>query len=97
MRGKSSGMLPKLIGILLTFIQLVIVSNILLLFFGANKTPFVQFVNGLSAPLLNPFEGIFHSVVLGGHVLDLSAVFALIVYSVVGFGLQKILSVLRLG
>jgi uncharacterized protein YggT (Ycf19 family) len=95
-KGKSSGMFPKLVSILLTVIQIIITLYILLKFFGANETPFVVFLNGLSAPLLNPFRNIFDSVVFSGHILDLSAVFALIVYSVVGFGLQKILSILKM-
>lgn len=89
-------MLPKLISILLTFIQIIIVLYILLEFFGANDTPFVNLLNGLSEPILQPFTGIFHPVVFNGHSLNLSAVFALIVYSAIGFGLQKILAVLRL-
>jgi uncharacterized protein YggT (Ycf19 family) len=88
-------MLPKLISILLTFVQMVIVLYILLKFFGANQTPFVDFLNGLSRPMLQPFEGIFQPIAIGDRILDLSAVFALIVYSVIGFGLQKILSLLK--
>lgn len=95
-KGKNAGMLPKLVGILLTFVQIIIVMEILLLFFEANKTPFVQLLRGLSQPVLQPFQGIFHPVVFSGHTLDLSAVFALIVYSVVGFGIQKVLGILRL-
>lgn len=89
-------MLPKLVSILLTFIQIIITLYILLKFFGANNTPFVHLLNGLSEPILHPFTGIFHPVAFNNRILDLSAVFALIVYSVIGFGLQKILAVLRL-
>lgn len=96
MRGKNSGgMLPKLISILLTFVQVIIVLFILLKFFAANVTPFVHLLNNLAEPLLQPFEGIFHPVVFNARTLDLSAVFALIVYSVIGFGLQKIFSVIK--
>ncbi len=89
-------MLPKLISILLTFIQVIIALEILLHFFEANETPFVKLLNGLSQPILQPFQGIFHPVILSGHTLDLSAVFALIVYSVVGFGIQKLLGILKM-
>ncbi|GGL53094.1 YggT family protein [Sporolactobacillus putidus] len=95
-KGKNAGMLPKLVSILLTFVQVIIALEILLQFFGANETPFVRLLNGLSQPILQPFQGIFHPVVFSGHTLDLSAVFALIVYSVVGFGIQKVLGLLRL-
>ncbi|MFT8317997.1 MAG: YggT family protein [Sporolactobacillus sp.] len=96
MKGKRTGMLPKLVSILLTFIQVIIVLYILLKFFSANDTPFVHLLNALAAPLLHPFEGIFHPVIFNAHTLDLSSVFALIVYSVIGFGLQKIFTLLKI-
>ncbi|MFT8361876.1 MAG: YggT family protein [Sporolactobacillus sp.] len=96
MRGKKTGgMLPKLISILLTFVQVVLVLFILLKFFAANETPFVHLLNNLAEPMLQPFEGIFHPVVFNGRTLDLSAVFALIVYSVIGFGLQRIAALIK--
>ncbi|RYL95656.1 YggT family protein [Sporolactobacillus sp. THM7-4] len=96
MKGKKSGMLPKVVSILVTFIQIIIGLDILLQVFGANETPFVKLINSLSEPILQPFAGIFQPVMIDGHTLDLSAVFALIVYSVIGFGIQKILSLLKL-
>ncbi|RYM06175.1 YggT family protein [Sporolactobacillus sp. THM7-7] len=96
MKGKNSGTLPKVISILVTYVQIVIALKILLQFFGANATPFVGLINSLNEPLLQPFAGTFQPVVLDGHVLNLSAVFALIVYSVIGFGLQKILGLIKL-
>jgi len=95
-RRNSTGMFPKLISILLTFVQVVIVLYILLQFFGANPTPFVNLLNSLSEPILKPFQGIFHPIVFNEHSLDLSAVFALIVYSIIGFGIQKILAILKI-
>lgn len=96
MRGKKSGVLPKLVSILVTLIQIIIVLYLALKFFDANSTPFVRFLNSLSEPILQPFNGIFHPVLIGNNILDLSAVFALIVYSAIGFGLQKIFALLKL-
>ncbi|GAY77712.1 YggT family protein [Sporolactobacillus inulinus] len=96
MKRNKTGMFPKLISILLTFVQVVIALYLLLKFFGANPTPFVNFLNSLSEPILNPFQGIFHPIVYKKHILDLSALFALIVYSIIGFGIQKIFSMLKM-
>ncbi|MCO7176028.1 YggT family protein [Sporolactobacillus kofuensis] len=95
MKGKKTGMFPKLISILLTFVQVVIALYILLQFFGANATPFVNLLNSLSEPILKPFQGIFHPIIFNEHSLNLSAVFALIVYSIIGFGIQKVLAILK--
>ncbi|MFT8872512.1 MAG: YggT family protein [Sporolactobacillus sp.] len=93
---KQGGMLPKLVSILLVFIQIIVALSILLHFFNANPTPFVILLNHLAEPLLRPFANIFHPIVFGMNTLDLSAVFALIVYSVIGFGLRRLFALLKL-
>lgn len=95
MKGKQSGTGARFVGIIVTFIQIIIATDILLQFFGANQTPFVRLVDGLSTPMLRPFAGMFEPVVFDGHLIDLSALFALIVYSVVGFGIQKLFAILK--
>lgn len=90
-------MLSKIINILLSVIQIIIGLFIALKLFNAKDVPFVNLIHGLSEPLLSPFQNMFQPVTLGGHyILDLSALFALIVYSVIGYVLQKILGLLGL-
>ncbi|HET7578739.1 MAG TPA: YggT family protein [Bacillales bacterium] len=79
--------LGKWINIILEVVEAILGIHILLKLFGANEgVPFVNWMYHLSAPLLKPFHGIFDNMVFQGkYVLDLSAVFALIIYGIVGY------------
>lgn len=79
--------LARLINIMIEIIEAIIGIHILLKLFSANSAvPFVRWMFHLSRPLLQPFHGIFKDLVLGGHyVLDLSALFALIIYGIIGY------------
>ena len=77
-----------------SFVEGVIGLRILLKFFGANPAaPFVLWVYQTSKPLLAPFEGIFPSAVTqGGFVLEISALFALLVYGFLAYVVAEGLS-----
>lgn len=79
--------ISALSNVLFTFIEGLIALRILLKFFGANPlTPFVVWVYETSKPLLTPFEGIFPSATArGGFTLEVSALFALLVYAFLGY------------
>ena len=67
-------------------VEFLISLRILLKLLGANShAPFVTWVYETSRPLLSPFEGMFpSSTVSGGFTLEISALFALLVYAFVG-------------
>ncbi|TCP26594.1 YGGT family protein [Scopulibacillus darangshiensis] len=91
MKNKKPSVFVRFINIVLSIVQIILGLFIVLKLFGAAKVPFVSWINSLADPLLNPFKGIFDPVTFSGqYVLDLSAVFALIVYSVIGYILIKI-------
>lgn len=77
----------KWINIILEIIEAILGIHILLKLFAAHSgVPFVHWMFRLSAPLLSPFQGIFNNIVFQGkYVLDLSAVFALVIYGIVGY------------
>lgn len=79
--------ISALADIIFTFIEGLLALRILLKFFGANPfTPFVAWVYQTSKPLLTPFEGMFPSAVTqGGFVLEVSVLFALLVYAFAGY------------
>lgn len=79
--------ISALADIIFTFIEGLICLRIILKFFGANPfTPFVAWVYQTSKPLLAPFEGMFPSATTqGGFVLEVSALFALLVYVFAGY------------
>lgn len=68
--------------------------RILLKLLGARTTaPFVTWVYETTRPLLTPFEGMFPTSNLGdGFVLEISALFAVVFYTFLGFLLQLIVS-----
>lgn len=77
-------------------IEFVIAVRILLELLGANSgAPFVAWLYSTSANFVAPFSGAFASWDLGGgSVLDLSAIFAMICYAVIGWIVLRLLSLL---
>jgi len=73
--------------ILFNFIEVLLALRIFLKFFGANSlTPFVTWVYQTSNPLIRPFEGIFPAeYVEGRFILEISTLFALLVYGILGY------------
>jgi YggT family protein len=57
---------------------------------GANPAAgFTQFIYGITKPFLAPFVGLFGTERLGGSVLDVSPVMAIIVYSLIAWVLVR--------
>lgn len=77
-------------------VEMLLSLRILLKFFNASSTaPFVRWLYGTTSPLLHPFEGMFPSPELeGGIIIEFSALFALIVYSFIGYFLTQSLNIL---
>ncbi|GGE48692.1 hypothetical protein GCM10011391_29400 [Pullulanibacillus camelliae] len=93
---KKSFILSRIINILVSAVQIIMGLYIVLKLFGAAEVPFVHWIYTLSAPLLAPFKGIFHSILFQeSYYLDLSAVFALIVYSIAGYVLVRLALVIE--
>ena len=58
---------------------------------GANpEAGFASFINGVTAPLLVPFVGLFRPVGLNGIVLELHSIVAIIVYALVAWVLANL-------
>jgi uncharacterized protein YggT (Ycf19 family) len=90
-----SFVLNRLINVIVSIIQIIMGLAILLKLFGARDVPFVRFVYALEAPMLAPFKGIFQPIQLNAlYVLDTSALFALIIYSLIGYVLIKLVSLI---
>jgi len=83
---KPSNYLAWLIRVVVGLAELALAFRVVLRLFAANPTAsFVHWVYITSSTLLAPFRGIFPSeVVAHNHVLDFSALFALIVYALLG-------------
>lgn len=82
--------------IVLNIVESLLILRIILKLFGANVTaPFVNWVYQTSSPLIAPFEGMFPTSELGnGFTLEISALFAVLIYAFLGSLLET--AILRL-
>lgn len=98
MESKNS-VLTYLINTVIWVAMAILGLRIILKFFGANPaTPFVAWVYKTSMPLLEPFAGAFPTPTVDGvFTLEFSALFALIVYAVIGTFLVKLTQMLESG
>ena len=71
-----------LINFFLWIVEVFLALRVILRFFAANPTNgFVHFIYNSSDALMQPFRGIFPTAVIGNnHVVDFSALFAMVVY-----------------
>ena len=71
----------------------ILVLGFFLLLFGANPdAPFAEWVYRALARVMAPFRGIFESIQLNGQsVLDVSVLFAMIVYGIVAIALRALI------
>lgn len=74
-----------LINFFLSLVEIFLGVRVILRFFAANPdNGFVQWVYNSSNVLMEPFRGIFQTAVIGrNHVVDFSALFAMVVYGLV--------------
>lgn len=68
--------------------------RVILKLFGANvAAPFVNWVYGVTAPLLAPFKGAFPAPALErGFVIEFTALFAMLVYALVAYLLLELVA-----
>lgn len=83
---RTRNIINSVINIILTVVEVFLLFRLLLKLLGANESAvFVQWVYETSAPLLAPFEGMFPTVVESGVVLEMSTLFAIMVYALLGY------------
>ncbi|MDC3413581.1 YggT family protein [Aquibacillus sp. 3ASR75-11] len=90
---KGRPVIVYLINLVIGIAQFILGLRIVLKLFGANEVaPFVSWTYQTSAPLLYPFEGIFPTRSLdGGFIIEFSSLFALIVYTLIGYFLTELI------
>lgn len=79
--------LANLINIVFGTIEILLGLRIILRLFSANPaSDFVSWIYTMTEPLLEPFQNIFPTASLsGGFVLELSTLFALVIYGLLGY------------
>lgn len=79
-----------IIGFIITLLAL----RVLLLLLGANQgSGFVDFIYGFAGIFALPFDGIFGTPVYGRSVLDTAGLVAIVVYTLIGWGLAKLFTI----
>ncbi|HEY3230337.1 MAG TPA: hypothetical protein VGJ87_14040 [Roseiflexaceae bacterium] len=76
-------------------INVLLVIRFVLLLLGANEvSPFVNLIYGLSRAFVLPFRGIFGAPDLGGSVFEWATLVGIVVYSLVAYGLVRIVELI---
>src|SRR5258708_28249563 len=75
-------------------IDAVLLIRLVLKLLGANAhAGFAQFIYGLTDFFLAPFKGLLPTVVSGQSVLELSLIFAILIYSLIALGLVRLVAI----
>ncbi|WP_194841333.1 YggT family protein [Salinibacillus xinjiangensis] len=78
---------------LLGTMQFLLGARIVCKLFSASDANFVQWVYRVTDPLVSPFNSYFPETLVGGiFVLELGAIFAIILYTVLGLVLLRLVS-----
>lgn len=75
--------------------EIVLGLRVIFRLFAANPdSPFVHWIYQTSTTFMAPFRGIFPSEVLrpGGYTLDISALFAMLMYAIIGYLVLSLLA-----
>jgi hypothetical protein len=76
-------------------INVLLVLRFVLLLLGANEvSPFVTLIYSLSRAFVLPFRGIFAEPDLGASVIEWAALVGIVVYSLVAYGLARIVELI---
>jgi uncharacterized protein YggT (Ycf19 family) len=78
--------ITQLINIVFTVVEILLLFRFTLKLLSANQeAAFVRWIYETSQPLLAPFENIFPTVVESGVVIEMSTLFAIMVYAIVSY------------
>jgi hypothetical protein len=80
----------QLIWLLFGVLEALIALRIGLKLIGANpESPIVALIYGLTYLFLFPFEGLVNSPTVGSMVLELSSMFAMLLYGLIAWGMER--------
>jgi len=91
--------LVRIINVIVGIFEAILGLRVLFRLFNANGTsPFVHWIYQTSGDLMDPFRGIFTThQIAGGYTLDVSALFAMLMYLIIGSLLAALLGMLPVG
>lgn len=96
---RRSNVLVGLVDLFVGIAEAILVLRVLFKLFNANgNSQFVHWIYQTSDTLMAPFRGIFPATeVHRGFVLDVSALFAILMYAILGYLLAALLSLIPVG
>jgi uncharacterized protein YggT (Ycf19 family) len=84
----------EVIYLLFGIIDAILLIRLVLKLLGANAhAGFAQFIYGLTDFFLAPFKGLLPTIVSGQSVLELSLIFAILIYSLIAVGLVRLVAI----
>ncbi len=84
----------EIIYLVFGIIDAVLLIRLVLKLLGANAhAGFAQFIYGLTDFFLAPFKGLLPTIVSGQSVLELSLIFAILIYSLIALGLVRLVAI----
>jgi uncharacterized protein YggT (Ycf19 family) len=91
---QRSYLITRMVDFFVGLVMLILGLRILFRLFGANPSAgFVEWIYDTSDVIIAPFRGIFPPATIEpGNVLDVSAIFAVLVYAVLGYLLTSFLA-----
>ena len=85
----------QLVWLLFGFLEVMIALRIALKMIGANSdSPIVALIYGFTYMFLFPFEGMTGTPTSGGMVLELSSLFAMVIYALIAWAIERTVWVL---
>jgi len=92
-RSPVEAVLARVVSFVFGAIEVLIALRFVLLLLGANaETAFVSFVYDLSSIFMAPFNAVFETQTTGGATIEWSALIALAVYALLGWGAVNLIS-----
>jgi hypothetical protein len=94
-RAATATRIKQVIGFVFGAITVLLALRFVLLLLGASEaSPFVRFIYGLSNLFVAPFTGIFGEPSFNASVLEWSSLVGIVVYSLVAYGLARLVDVM---
>lgn len=89
-------LVQRLVWLAIGFINILIALRFVFLLLGANRdAQFTDLIYSLSAPFVAPFTAIFNEPAYGQSVFEVSSLIAIVIYTLIGWGIAKLLTVTR--
>ncbi len=93
--GRYNFRAAAVVGFIVGVVDIVIAARFLGKLLGASaQSAFVNFIYGLSAPLVAPFQGIFGDGGSKANSFETSDLVAIVVYAVIGWGLVMLIRII---